>query len=44
MNLLLEMALKDPANVGVIYVYLAAKLVLHGKVNKADASSDQSVN
>lgn len=39
------MAITGPVNISVlICVYLAAELVLHGKVNKADASGDQGIN
>lgn len=38
------MAITGPVNISLICVHLAAKLVLHGKVNKADASGDQGVN
>lgn len=31
-------------NIGLICVHLAAEFILHGKVNKADASSDQGIN
>lgn len=44
MNVLVEMALTGPVNVSLLGAHLAAKLVLHGKVNKADAGSDQGVD
>lgn len=43
-SLLVEMAITGPVNTSCISVHLAAKLVLHGKVNKADASGDQGVD